>query len=100
MAFKLVLLEEFGKAFVPKKFIPNLRKYALKAGFDEVPYRFFGLLFYISAVITTMIFIVFVYQYLRKFSLFQIYIYSFAAWFVIQLSFATLFILLVYFYLD
>jgi len=100
MSLKVIFLEEFGKAFVPKRFIPNLRKYMLKAGFNEVPYKFFGLLFYISALITTLIFIIFVYPYLKKFSLIEIYIYSFLSWFTVQLFFATLFILLVYFYLD
>ncbi|MBI2657057.1 type II secretion system F family protein [Candidatus Woesearchaeota archaeon] len=100
MSLKVIFLEEFGKAFVPKRFIPNLRKYMLKAGFNEVPYKFFGLLFYISALITTLIFIIFVYPYLKKFSLIEIYIYSFLSWFTVQLFFAVLFILLVYFYLD
>ena len=100
MVLKIIFLEEFGKAFVPKKVIPNLRKYLLKAGFNEVPYKFFGLLFYISALITTLIFITFIFPYLKKFSLFEIYVYSFLSWFVVQLFFAALFILLVYFYLD
>ena len=100
MALRIVFLEEFGKAFVPKKFTPNLRSYMLKAGFNEVPYKFFGMLFYISALVTTLIFIAFIYPYLKKFSLLQIYIYSFLSWFVVQLFFATLFILLVYFYMD
>ncbi len=100
MALKIIFLEEFGKAFVPKKAIPNLRKYLLKAGFNEVPYKFFGLLFYLSALITTLIFIIFIYPYLKRFSLFEIYIYSFLGWFLVQLFFATLFILLIYFYLD
>ena len=100
MVFKIIFLEEFGKAFVPKRVIPNLRKYLLKAGFNEVPYRFFGLLFYISALITTLIFIIFIYPYLKRFSLFEIYAYSFVSWFIVQLFFATLFTLLIYFYLD
>ena len=100
MALKIIFLEEFGKAFVPKKLAPNLRKYLLKAGFNEVPYRFFGLLFYVSALITTLIFIIFIYPYLKKFPLFHVYAYSFLGWFVVQMFFATLFILLVYFYLD
>lgn len=100
MALKIIFLEEFGKAFVPKRFIPNLRKYLLKAGINEVPYRFFGLLFYVSALITALIFVAFIYPYLKKFPLFEVYAYSFAGWFVVQLFFAALFILLVYFYLD
>ena len=100
MALKLIFLEEFGKAFVPKRAIPNLRRYLLKAGFSEVSYRFFGLLFYASALITTLIFVVFIYPYLKRFSLVEIYAYSFLGWFTVQLFFAALFILLVYFYLD
>ena len=91
MALKIIFLDEFGKAFVPKKIIPNLRKYLLKAGFNDVPYKFFGVLFYVSALITTLIFIAFIYPYLKKFSLFEIYIYSFLGWFVVQLFFANTF---------
>jgi len=97
---KVIFLEEFGKAFVPKKFIPNLRIYLLKAGLNEVPYKFFGLLFYITALITSVIFISFIFPFLKKLSLLKVLIYSFLGWFTTQLLFATLFILLVYFYLD
>lgn len=100
MAVRLIFLEEFGKAFVPKKATPHLRKYLLKAGFNEVPYRFFGLLFYLSALITSLIFIIIIYPYLKKFSLLKIYVFSFLGWSMVQLFFAVLFILLVYFYLD
>lgn len=100
MALKVIFLEEFGKAFVPKKVIPHLRKYLLKAGFNEVPYKFFGSLFYVTALITTLIFITFIYPYFKRFTLFEIYIYSFIGWFLVQMFFAVLFVLLVYFYLD
>ena len=100
MALKLIFLEEFGKAFVPKKAIPNLRKYLFKAGLSEVPYRFFGALFYVSALITTLIFIVFIYPYLKRFGLFEVYVFSFLGWFLVQMFFAALFTLLIYFYLD
>jgi len=100
MALKIIFLEEFGKAFVPKRAAPTLRKYLLKAGFNEVPYKFFGMLFYISALVTTFIFVIFIYPYLKKFSLFEIYVFSFLGWFIVQLFFAALFITLIYFYLD
>ena len=100
MALKIIFLEEFGKAFVPKRFIPNLRSYLLTAGFNEVPYKFFGLLFYVSALITTLIYITFIYRYLRNFSLLEIYIYSFLGWFVVHMFLVTLFILILYFYFD
>ena len=102
MAFKIIFFEEFGKAFVPKKIIPNLRSYMLKAGFNEVPYKFFGLLFYISAFITTLIFITLIFPYLNqnRYVPLEIYTYSFLSWFILQLFFVVFFIMLVYFYLD
>ena len=100
MALKIIFLEEWGKALVPKKFIPNLRSYLLKAGINEVPYKFFGMMFYFSAFITTFIFIVFVFPYLKKFSPFETAIYAFLSWAIVELFFATLSILLIYFYLD
>ena len=113
MAFKIIFLGEFGKAFVPKRFIPNLRSYMLKAGFNEVPYKFFGFLFYFSAAITTIIFIAFLFPFLQEkylqygllnypfplsFSI-QI-IFAALSWFVVQLFFAIFFILIIYFYFD
>ncbi len=102
MAFKIIFLEEFGKAFIPRRIYPNLRRYMLKAGFNEVPYKFFGLLFYVSALLTTGIFILFIFPYLNqnKYSLFQIYIFSFLGWFLVQLFFVVMFSLIIYFYLD
>ena len=100
MTFKVIFLEEFGKAFVPNQIIPNIRQYVLKAGLNEVPYKFFGLLFYTSAAFTTLIFITSIFPYLKVFSPFQIYIFSFLSWFSIQLFFVALFIMLVYFYMD
>src|SRR3989338_6079825 len=100
MAFKVIFLEEFGKAFVPKQIIPNIRQYVFKAGFDEVPYKIFGSLFYISAGFTTLIFVTSIFPYLKSFSSLQIYIFSFLSWFFIQLFFVSLFIMIVYFYLD
>ena len=102
MAFKIIFLEEFGKAFVPRKIIPNLKGYMLKAGFSEVPYKLFGMLFYVSAFITTLIFITFIFPYISagKYSILLVYLYSFGSWFVVQLFFAVFFIMVVYFYLD
>jgi len=100
MAFKIIFVEEFGKAFVPKRFIPNLRNYVIKAGYNEVPYKFFGSLFYVSAFITTLIYTILIYPSLRNYSLIEISIYTFLSWTLVQLFFVTLFILVVYFYLD
>lgn len=100
MAFKIIFLEEFGKAFVPTKVIPYLREYLLKAGIKEVPYKFFGALFYLSAIITGIIYIFFIFPILTTYSRLMLLIFSFLSWFIIQIFFTTLFILLIYFYLD
>jgi len=100
MTFKLIFLDEFGKAFVPKRAIPYLRGYLLKAGIKEVPYKFFGALFYLSAIITGIIYIFYIFPLLTKYSQLILLLFSFISWFGIQIFFAALFILLVYFYLD
>lgn len=56
-AKKSGFLKEVGKAFVPKRFRPRLRQYLSKAGIHEVPYLFFGILFYLAIGITALIYI-------------------------------------------
>src|SRR3989338_10269966 len=99
MALKIIFLEEFGKAFVPKRAIPYLRNYLLKAGINKVPYKFFGALFYLSAVITGFIYILYIFPILTRYSQVILLLASFIGWFIIQIFFAIFFILLIYFYL-
>ena len=102
MAVKILFLEEFGKAFVPKRAIPYLREYLIKAGITAVPYAFFGGLFWLSALITLLLYVPFVWPYIsNRFSnLFAIFASAFIGWFTIQIFFAFFFILTVYFYVD
>ena len=100
MAFRIIFLEEFGKAFVPKRVIPHLRLFLLKADIPQVPYKFFGALFYLTALITAVVYLLFVYPFLLHYSSIVLLLASAASWFVIQILLATLFILLVYFYID
>jgi len=100
MPVRLVLLEEFGKAFVPEKIRPSIRKYLLKADINKVPYKFFGALFYLTAFITAIIYILFAYPFLARYSPFILLIFSFLSWVIVQLFLIALSIVLVYFYLD
>ena len=100
MELKIIFLEEFGKAFVPKAAIPYLRTYLLKAGIANVPYKFFGALFYLTAAITGIIYVFFVYPLLLRYSQLILLGASAASWFAIQISFAAFFILLIYFCVD
>jgi pilus assembly protein TadC len=100
MSLKILFLEEFGKAFVPKRAMPHLREFLFKAGIPSVPYKFFGALFYLTALITGIIYILYIQPFLLQYSKLVLLILSAASWFIIQISLATLFILLIYFYVD
>jgi len=100
MAIKIIFLEEFGKAFVPKKAIPILRLFLLKAGIPHVPYKFFGALFYLTALITGVIFLFFIYPFLLQYSQLILLAASALSWFLIQILLVTVIILVIYFYVD
>tara|TARA_B100000315_G_scaffold260227_1_gene320147 strand:+ start:1623 stop:2651 length:1029 start_codon:yes stop_codon:yes gene_type:complete len=100
MGFRIIFLEEFGKAFVPKRSIPNLRLFLLKAGIQNVPYKFFGALFYLTAFITGIIYLLYIYPFLLQYSQLVLLGASTVLWFLIQISLAFFFILVVYFYVD
>jgi pilus assembly protein TadC len=48
------MFESFGRAFVFKQWREPLRQYMLRAGFDEVPYPLFGILFIVVILITSL----------------------------------------------
>jgi len=96
----VLYLELFGKAFVPKKVRPDLRQYLLKAGVDEVPYKFFGGLFWITLIITYLIYFGTIFNPLREFGAVAVLIFTFISWFLIQSIIVFLIIMCVYFYLN
>lgn len=97
---KIIFLEEFGKAFVPKRATPYLREYLLKAGISEVPYKYFGALFYLTAIVTGFVYITFILPLLQQYSQIIFFIATLVLWFLLQMFLAFFFILIVYFYLD
>ena len=100
MGLKIIFLEEFGKAFVPKRAIPGLRMFLLKADITKVPYKFFGALFYLTAIITGIVYVLYIYPFLRQYSQLVLLAASTVSWFTFQISLAVFFIMLVYFYVD
>lgn len=100
MRLRIIFLEEFGKAFVPKRAIPNLRMFLLKAGITKVPYNFFGALFYLTAMVTGIVYVVYIYPFLQRYSQLVLLAASTMSWFMLQISLAFFFIMLVYFYVD
>ncbi|NQV09262.1 type II secretion system F family protein [Candidatus Woesearchaeota archaeon] len=101
MKLQIIFLEEFGKAFIPKKMRPNIREYLMKVGMDEVPYKFFGALFYISLVLTYFVYIYLLYPWLQQnMNSFWFIVLTFLSWVGIQLSIVFMIIMVVYQYLE
>lgn len=96
----ILYFEEFGKAFIPSKIRPQLNSYLAKAGIDDAPYPFFGMLFWITAAITYFIYIPGIYPLIKDANPFVFFILTFFTWFAIQIILAALVILSVYFYLN
>lgn len=99
---KIIFLEEFGKAFVPKRMRPTIRSFFLKVGITEVPYKLFGAFFYLSLIITFIIYFFKVYPMFFKPETSAVTIFSYTAitWFVLPTLLTALFGLALYFYID
>lgn len=98
---KLIFIYEFGKAFVPRKIRPGLRNYLLKAGITEVPYDFFGILFYLAYLATFLLYFFYFWGTISSFeSLFLIFLSAFVIWVAVPLVMIGVFALLMYAYLD
>jgi len=97
---KIIFIYEFGKAFIPRTVRPKLRKYLLKAGITEVPYGFFGLLFYVTYLFTFLVYFFGFWGTISKQPGYLVFIYAFLVWIIIPLLFMGVFILGIYLYLD
>ncbi|MFH1073419.1 MAG: type II secretion system F family protein [Nanoarchaeota archaeon] len=93
-------MEKIGQAFVFKKFRPLIRDYLMKAGYDEVPYRSFGALFFTGAFITIPFFLLLVYSNISTLAPIWIGILSFIFWVIIQLIITLTIIAVAYFYYN
>jgi type II secretory pathway component PulF len=98
---KIIFLEEFGKAFIPKRIRPHIRNYLLKAGITGVPYKLFGAMFYLSIILTFAIYFYKVYPiFFKEESLIKIFIYTAAVWFLFPIAITVMLATALYFYLD
>ncbi len=94
-------LADVGKAFVPKRFRPGLRIYLAKAGIDYVPYRFFGILFYVAIAITAVLyFVTDFYSLVAHFHPLLVGFYVFLFWFFSSFLLSSVIIAGIYFYLN
>ena len=98
---KLIFLEEFGKAIIPEKVRPRLRKYLLNAGITDVPYKSFGAFFYGFIALTILLFFFYAYPLLiESFSGLKLFILAFVSGLAIASIIAVLTFAIIYFYLD
>jgi pilus assembly protein TadC len=98
----VLFAEEFGKAFIFKSIRPRIRGFFLKAGYDDVPYGFFGWLFYISLIVTYFTYIILLYPRISNASTNDtvILVLTFLSWVIIQATVLFLIIMYVYFSLN
>lgn len=100
-------LEDFGKAFVFKKIRPYIKEHFAKAGYQDVPYKFFGVLFYIDIILALIIYFYYLYPQIKgivtsniALGAIKFLIITFSFMFVILIILAVIIILTLYFYLD
>jgi len=95
------LLDGIGKAVLPNKFRPKIRKYLQRSGIYEIPYSAFGILFWISALVTLTIFI-FSWNIIKSQDLSTIALFALVlvGWFIVHLLTAFVIMGLTYFYFD
>jgi pilus assembly protein TadC len=99
MSLKEVFIE-FGKAFVPKKIRPKLGGYLAKAGFNEIPYLFFGVLFICYMILTYIIYFSGIYPAIKSYGLGIVFLVTFISWAAIMLIIAMITIISIGFYLN
>lgn len=94
------MLEKLGTAFVPKRFRPSIREYLFKAGYDDVPYIFFGVLFFAGAFLTIPPFLTLIWDAINELHPAYVFLLSFITWAFIQLLITTFIVTSVYFWLN
>ncbi|MFW5990719.1 MAG: type II secretion system F family protein [Candidatus Nanoarchaeia archaeon] len=91
---------EFGRAFVPKRLRPNLRKYLLKAGINNEPYSFFGLMFYLCFGFSLFIYLVYILPLLQDVSPMLSGLVAFITIVLLTFALVGITVLAIYFFLD
>ncbi|MBU0980007.1 MAG: type II secretion system F family protein [Nanoarchaeota archaeon] len=90
-------LDSIGKAFVPKKVRHRVAGFLLKAGVEDVPYKTYGLTFYVIIGLTMLIYfnpLFPIHGFFGKYALFAVFVYTFGFWVGVPLLFAGLFMII------
>ncbi|MEM4260226.1 MAG: type II secretion system F family protein [Candidatus Woesearchaeota archaeon] len=100
--------EDFGKAFVFKKIRPYIKEHFVKAGIQDVPYKFFGFLFYFDIILALLVYFYYLYPNIKEMitignismGAIKFLFITFSFMFIVLIVFAIIIILSLYFYLD
>jgi Flp pilus assembly protein TadB len=92
--------ETFGKAFVFKKIRPILHDYLMKAGYDDVPYSLFGVMFFIFIAITLVTYVGFIYLRIAQLNSLIFTSLTFMYWVFLPLCLASFFVVAFYVVTD
>ncbi|MFH1133037.1 MAG: type II secretion system F family protein [Nanoarchaeota archaeon] len=97
----LLFLEEFGRAFIPKRLRPHLHRFFMKAGIVDVPFKAFGVFFYLSILITYLIYFQWVYPIVYSTTTTAVFlILTFIYWAAIQMGVIVVIGLVIYEFVD
>lgn len=97
---EIKIFSSIGKAFVPKKLAPTISRQFSRAGYAEVPYTLFGILFYITLGITYFIYLPQIFNLIKDLNPVIFLIFTFLVWTIIPIGLSAAVILGIYFYLD
>lgn len=100
MVFSIPFLDSFGRMFFPENWREPIAKYLRKAGYDEVPYSVFGLLFFVAIGITYIVFASVLVPLLKGYSPLVQGVASFIFWVLVLSVFVGIAALAVYFVLN
>ena len=90
----------FGKAFIPKKLRPIISQQFYRVGITSVPYTLFGMLFYLTLIITYFIYFPTIYSIITNYNPILFLFSTFLVWVIIPLLLSAVVMLGIYFYLD
>ncbi|MBI4441376.1 type II secretion system F family protein [Candidatus Woesearchaeota archaeon] len=94
-----LVLEMFGKAFVPERVRPGIRAHFQKAGIYVIPYKLFGLLFLLSVSITSALYKL-AWSTFKGYAVFKLVFSTFLFWAIVGGAAAALMIAVVYIWID
>lgn len=89
-----------GRAIIPKRVRPDMRLYVMKAGYEDVPYGMFGILFFIITALSYLIYLGFFYRGLQQYGALQFGFLSFITFAVTMFMLIFTVFVAIYFYLN